>query len=193
MIAYFLCWCSRYLRVHGQNRRRPFTEYIHPQPLARGWQSGWTQGGQAARVLQSRWEDQWRSRKASWGELYPRPPGRGNLQLYQGLTKACCSILTQIRTGKTGLAAFLHRRKVPGVGSPCCPYKQGVETPKHVLINCERSQKARASLKDFGRVDLRHLLRTEEGARKLSHWWLKHGVLQQFRLARALEVGIERR
>ena len=173
--------------------KRSFTEYIHPQPLARGWQSGWIQGGQTARVLQSQWEDQWRSRRTPWGELYPRPPGRGNLKLYQGLTKACCSILTQIHTGKTGLAAFLHRRKVPGVHSPCCPCGQGVGSPKHVLVHCERFQEARASLEDFGRVDLRRLLCTEEGARKLSHWWLRHGVLQQFSLARALEIGIEGR
>ena len=53
----------RYLRVHGQNQRRSLTEYVHPQPLALGWQSGWTQDGQTAQVLQSWWEDQWRSRR----------------------------------------------------------------------------------------------------------------------------------
>ena len=126
-----------------------------------------------------------------WGELYPRPPGRGNLGLYQGLTKARCSILTQLCTGKTGLTAFLHWRRVPGIGSPCCPCGQGAETPKHVLVHCERFWEARAELENSGRVDIKHLLCTREGARKLSHWWLSHGVLQQFSLARALEIGIE--
>ena len=37
---------------------------------------------------------------------------------------------------------------------------------------------------------MEHLLCTEEGARKLSHWWLCHGVLQQFSLARDLEIAI---
>ncbi|ODM20289.1 hypothetical protein SI65_03342 [Aspergillus cristatus] len=82
----------RYLRAHGQNQRRHFTQYIHPQPLPQGWQLEWTQGGQTARVLQSRWEDQWRSRRMPWGELYPRPPRRSNLKLYQGLSKACCRL-----------------------------------------------------------------------------------------------------
>ena len=44
-----------------------------------------------------------------------------------------------------------------------------------------------------GRVDIRPLLCTEDGAKKLSHWWLCHGVLQQFSLARALEIGVEER
>ena len=126
------------------------------------------------------------------GELYPRPPGRGNLRLYQGLTKARCSILTQLRTGKTGLAAFLHRRRVPGVGSHAAPV-QGAETPKHILLHCERFQDARAELEGSGRVDIKYLLCTGEGAgegaRKLSLWWLRHGVLQQFSLARALKAG----
>lgn len=182
----------RYLRARGQNCRKCFTEYIHPQPLPQGWQSTWTQGGRPAQVLQSQWESQWRSRMEPWGELYPRPPPRrGNLGLYQGLTKACCSVLTQLRTGKTGLAAFLHRRKVPGVNSPLCPCGQGAETPKHILKHCGRFRGARTEQDNSGRVDIRHLLCTGEGARGLSHWWLKHGILQQFRLARALEIGIE--
>ena len=42
-----------YLWTRGQNQRRYFTKYIHPQPLPQGWQSEWTQDGQTAQVLQS--------------------------------------------------------------------------------------------------------------------------------------------
>lgn len=191
----------RYLRVHGQNRRRSFTEYIHPRPLPRGWQACWTgsdpghaprqgPGGPTRRELHLQWVRQWRSRREPWGELYPRPPERRNLLLYQGLTKACCSILIQLRTGKTGLAAFLHRRRVPGYNSPCCPCGSGAaETPKHILVHCPRFQGARTGLEDSGRVNLDHLLCTGPGARVLSRWWLNQGILHQFGLARALELG----
>ena len=27
----------RHLRAHGQNQRRHFTQYIHPEPLPQGW------------------------------------------------------------------------------------------------------------------------------------------------------------
>ena len=48
-----ICW---YLQIHDQNQWRFFTEYIHLQPLAWGWQSGWIQNDQTAQVLQSQWE-----------------------------------------------------------------------------------------------------------------------------------------
>ena len=181
----------RNLRAHGQNQRRPYTQYIHPHPLPRGWQSQWTQDSHPAQTLQSLWVAQWRSRRAPWGELLPRAPNKSNLKLYQGLTKACCSILTQIRTGKTGLAAFLHRRRVPGFPSPRCPCGQGAETPKHLLVHCARFQEARSSLTGPYPVNLRNLLCTEDGAQKLSHWWLYHRILQQFSLARTLELDTE--
>lgn len=126
----------RYLRTHGQNRRRSFTEVIHPRPLPREWQLAWTQDGKPARELQSQWENQWQSQPARWCELHPRPPRKRNLQLYRGLTKACYSILIQLRTGKTGLAAFLHRQQVPGYDSPGCPCGHSAETPKHILTHC---------------------------------------------------------
>lgn len=54
---------------------------------------------------------------------------------------------------------------------------RGAETPKHVLIHCERFQEERAALEDYGWVDIKHLLCIEEGVKKLSHWWLSHGIL----------------
>ena len=110
-----------YLWMRGQNQQRYFTKYIHPQPLPQGWQSEWIQDGQTAQVLQSQWESQWRSQRVSWRKLYSQPLGRDNLRLYQGLTKVCYSILTQICTGKTGLTAFLHQRRIPGLGPHAAP------------------------------------------------------------------------
>ena len=57
--------------------------------------------------------------------LDPDPGGRDNwkpdkmpylasLRLHAGLPKAQSSILTQVRTGKIGLAAFLCKRRAPG-------------------------------------------------------------------------------
>jgi hypothetical protein len=42
------------------------------------------------------------------------------VQLHDGLTKAESSLLTQARTGKIGLRAFLFQRRVPDVITPQC-------------------------------------------------------------------------
>lgn len=34
----------------------------------------------------------------------------------------------------------------------------------------------RAALEESGQVDIRHLLCIEKGAKRLSHWWLNHGI-----------------
>ena len=59
-------------------------------------------------------------------------------RLHSSLPKAHTSILTQIRTGKIGLAAFLHKCRVPGFSSPAhrCGWQQ--ETAKHVILDCPR-------------------------------------------------------
>lgn len=95
--------------------------------------------------------------------------------------------------GKTGLAAFLHQRRVPGFSSPICPVAKELRPSrvKHILVHCEQYQTARAPLTGSMGVDFRQLLSTEKGAQKLSHWWLQHGVLHQLSLARALEISNE--
>ena len=99
---------------------------------------------------------------------------------------------TQIHTEKTDLTVFLHWQRVSGIDSPLCSCGQGLKIPKHVLVHCKWFQTVRESLEDPEQMDIRHLLCTEKGARKLSYWWLKHEVLQQFSLARALEIGVDR-
>ena len=67
-------------------------------------------------------------------------PYRASLRLCAGLSKAQSSILTQMRTGKIGLATFLCRRQVPGFPTPafCCGAQW--ETAKHVVLECPRLQ-----------------------------------------------------
>ena len=49
------------------------------------------------------------------------PYKAATLRLHANLPKVHSSIVTQIRTGKIGVAAFLHRCRVPGHESPACP------------------------------------------------------------------------
>jgi hypothetical protein len=117
-----------------------------------------------------------------------RPPDPKVLKLHSSLQKAKSSALVQFRTRYTGLAYFLHKARVPDIESGLCSCGNGLETPRHVLIHCQREAARRGELRevDRGRLDLRKLLDTPKGARVASRWVLRSGRLPQFSLARAL-------
>ena len=73
-------------------------------------------------------------------------PYLASLRLRTGLSKAQSSILTQVRTGKIGLAAFLCKRRVPGFLTLACSCGAQWETAKHIVFACPRLQRARRSL-----------------------------------------------
>ena len=68
------------------------------------------------------------------------------LQLQASLSKVQSSILTQIRTGKVGLAAFLCKCQVPGFPTPACSCGAQWETAKHVILDCPQLQQVHCSL-----------------------------------------------
>ena len=179
----------RGLRRRRQNVRRSYVEVVHPSPVPVDWARDWAEN--AKQKVMSEWQRRWRSGERPWGEIHGRPPDKSNLKLYKGLTKARCSILIQLRSGMTGLAAFLYWRKVPGYSSPTCECGNGAETPVHVLVHCPRYAEIRRSLMRGGRVDTGALLGSPDGALQVSGWWLRQGILGQFQLARALELGLD--
>jgi hypothetical protein len=59
------------------------------------------------------------------------------LKKHYGLLKHESSLLTQIRTGKVGLRAFLFERKVPDVATPQCICGKAPETAAHLALDCQ--------------------------------------------------------
>ena len=98
-----------------------------------------------AQALQSQWGDQWRSQRAPWGWTVPKTPQGeaicSSTRDSQGLTKACCSILTQIHTGKTGLAAFLHWCKIRGLASHAASVDRKWRVPSMFLFIASNSRR----------------------------------------------------
>ena len=145
----------------------------HSKLLPAGWIKSWSApptiltesprqglGSPERQELLRRWKARWAVRKPPWGELGTAEPDSRVLKLHQGLSKARSSIAVQLRSGKTGLAAFLHRRRVPGYPSPLCPCGQASKTPKHVMIHCPKYSRMREELKINECVDTRQLLIT---------------------------------
>ena len=91
--------------------------------------------------------------------------------------------MVQLRTGKIGLKDFLHKIGVPDVTSAACACGHERETPEHVTIFCPLHQDAREQLRMNGRLDFGALLTKVEGVKKVTRWWLRRRILEQFRLA----------
>jgi hypothetical protein len=143
---------------------------------------------ESKRVLEA-WTRRWQTnlRPDAWDRVL-RPPDPKVLKLHTGLRKAESSALIQFRTGCTGLAYFLYKARVPGADSGECSCEKGLETPRHMLVHCQKESTRRDELRTVcrGRIDFRRLLDTPEGARVVGQWVLRSGRLPQFSLARAL-------
>jgi len=135
------------------------------------------------RALRVRWKEKWEAAQRSRAEAVPQPPSSKVLTLYQNLHKAESSLLVQLRTGKVGLKDFLHKIGVPDVTSAACACGHERETPEHVTIFCPLHQHAREQLRMNGRLDFEALLTKVEGVKKVTRWWLRRRILEQFRLA----------
>jgi hypothetical protein len=163
----------------------------HPNPLPAGWLDEWLQAESSIgpgdrkqstqKLMLKKWTERWEKLRRSHSEVIEQPPQKATLNLHQGLRKAESSIFIQLRTGKIGLADFLHKAKVLGYDTPQCPCGQARETPAHVTVFCSRFQGLRQDLLNFG-----SLLSTKEGVRRISRWWLRRDILGQFRVANQL-------
>ncbi len=147
----------------------------------------------AEQALLHRWKRRWTGRPPGWNLLGVGPPRRKAVKLHAQLRKAESSIITQIRTGRNGLAAFLNKRRVQDFPSPICPCGQARETAKHVIVHCSRFTERRAALRDprTGQLDVKKLVEDPGGAARLARWFMQLRILPQYFLAAELLYGDE--
>ena len=92
-------------------------------------------------------------------------------KIHKELKKAESSVLTQIRTGRIGLAAFLNKARVPNFPSPICQCGQAEETALYIIAYCPRFAEQRQGLA-VGRPDIKKLearLRERNGSQDGSY------------------------
>jgi hypothetical protein len=92
------------------------------------------------------------------------------------------ALVTQIRTEKIGLNAFLTTMKVPGYTAACdCGW--GRQTAKHIILHCPQHQTQRNKLfQDAGTRDYQKMLVTPQGAKAAATFLQATNLLPQFQL-----------
>jgi hypothetical protein len=139
------------------------------------------------RMLQG-WKGKWDKYRAGKGAPAYRATWLYPPKLYQGLSRAQVSLLSQLRTEAIGFNDFLSRRNVPGVTPPCeCAWPR--QTPKHIVAYCPLLPARGAMWEAAGTLNYHEALRTKQGAKAITDWLLRACTRQrlpQFTVAKEL-------
>ena len=103
--------------------------------------------------------------------------------LHQNLAKHQSTAITQLRTGCTGLRAFLFYRGVPDAVTPLCRCGAADETVNHAILECPLRERPYTTAPVRTRRDLVAALSLPDSARDLASWFLSQRVSSQFDLA----------
>jgi Reverse transcriptase (RNA-dependent DNA polymerase) len=103
-------------------------------------------------------------------------------EIHSKVSKATSSLITQIRTEKIGLNAFLTDRRVPDKQATCtCGWLR--QTAKHILVFCPEFAGRRDSLFEAaGTSDYSVIVATARGAKAAATWLQHTGLLPQYSL-----------
>lgn len=131
------------------------------------------------RRVARQWASEWENGTTGGVTFYlEKEPNPKVLAKYTGIRRPLSSLITQLRTGKIGLAHYLH--KIRRRDSPRCPCSQGIQTVRHVLTECSRTQDLRKEL--LGRAhDVQKILKDPALAKSAAILLLRGNLLGQFR------------
>ena len=121
-----------------------------------------------------------------------RKPDKANLTLHRNLPRAISSIISQMRTGKIGLRAYLYG--IDRTETKQCTCNQGIQDVEHILLRCRDWIAEREEMWAGGKpmLNLKNILNDHKMVVRAAQMMMKTGLLTQFHAA-ADSIGIIRR
>ncbi|KAM3081301.1 hypothetical protein ACMFMG_012242 [Clarireedia jacksonii] len=138
----------------------------------------------------SKWATDWISEtKGRKSYKYTPIPGIKALEAHREASKSLSSIILQLRTGKIGLNAYLHSRKVPGIDSPNCSCGYRLQSIEHILLYYRKYHQLRRDHFGPGYKTLGKVLSTPKLTLKAAKFMEATRLLGQFRRTEEEEIN----